>query len=222
MSKGKIILLVILLALGGATAYVYFMGTPAFLTPYLGGGSDGSENKVSKTINVNIPDDIQHSLDSGIKPKPEGEVDSASKASDTTVVKEGVKVSVPAVQVKKEEPKVETAVKPVSSKPVSKPKTTISGVDKVWVVNVGSFQKKDPARETLKKLKKEGYQTYITSFKKSGVLWYRVRVGFYGSRAEAESVSGDIASKFGITGAWIVKASTKEVKYVTEKYFKSK
>lgn len=206
MSKGKIILLVIILAVSGAAAYVYFVGTPAFLAPYLGGGGDHSENKVSKTISVNIPENIEIALDSGVKPKAEPEDE------DVTPVKEEVKVSVP-TPVK---PKVETAKKPVST-----PKTAVTGV-KVWVVNVGSFQQKDPARETLRKLRKDGYQTYITSFKKSGVLWYRVRVGFYGTRSEAESASLEIASKYGISGAWIVKASQKEVKYVTEKYFKAK
>ena len=50
--------------------------------------------------------------------------------------------------------------------------------------------------------------TYVTSFKRSGATWYRLRLGFFASRAEANQVFERIRAQF--PAGWVTRVSKKE------------
>lgn len=80
-----------------------------------------------------------------------------------------------------------------------------------WVVNVASYTSRSEADATSEMLREMDFAPYITEFTLSGTLWYRVRVGFFKSRASADSTKSLIAQELKITDAWSVKAAPSEL-----------
>jgi len=68
---------------------------------------------------------------------------------------------------------------------------------KVFVIQVGSFRKENRASLLVKKLKKEGYEAYIVKkdLRDKGI-WYRVWVGNFLDKKEANSVLDKIKKKY--------------------------
>ena len=84
----------------------------------------------------------------------------------------------------------------------------------VWVINVLSTQDGDKALDTLNSLINLPYQVYSYQKKIKGRNWYRIRVGFFFSRKEAERVGRQLTREHGLPPPWIVKPSHSEaVKY---------
>lgn len=81
---------------------------------------------------------------------------------------------------------------------------------KPYAVNVASFPSLNEAKALIGALKSSGYKGYITEFSKEGVKWYRVRVGFYRTREEAEKAGSRIEDKFRVQSPWIVKPTRDE------------
>jgi len=52
------------------------------------------------------------------------------------------------------------------------------------------------------------YYLYVTQFQKAGKTWYRLRLGFFSSTAEAEQIRKQLTSQF--PGLWIAKVTTTE------------
>ncbi|MBI5885555.1 MAG: SPOR domain-containing protein [Deltaproteobacteria bacterium] len=106
-------------------------------------------------------------------------------------------------------PKAEPAVTPVKAEAAT---SAMKELTKRWAVNTGSFSDRKEAEKFAKKLTEAGYENvYVTEFKKDGINWNRVRVGFYGSKAEAIKVEGEISAKFKIDTPWAVRPSRNEV-----------
>ncbi|MCK4846886.1 MAG: HEAT repeat domain-containing protein, partial [Deltaproteobacteria bacterium] len=80
-----------------------------------------------------------------------------------------------------------------------------------WVVNVASYTSRSEADATSEMLREMDFAPYITEFTLNGTLWYRVRVGFFKSRASADSTKSLIAHELNITDAWSVKAAPSEL-----------
>lgn len=92
------------------------------------------------------------------------------------------------------------------------PSTIKEAIRRPWAVNVASFSNRRDAEGLKDVLKASGYYSYTADFVKNGKKWYRVRVGFYGTRDEAARESRTIARSFGIpTAPWVVKPPIEEV-----------
>lgn len=87
---------------------------------------------------------------------------------------------------------------------------------KPWAINVASFPNSEGARMLEKSLEADGYNAYITSFPKDGISWSRVRVGFYGSKEEAQRSGDSIKRQYKVQSPWIVMPTREE----TAKYIK--
>lgn len=72
-----------------------------------------------------------------------------------------------------------------------------SAISYGWVVQMGSFKKKENAQSFIKKIKKKGYTPFIDYESDSG--WYKIRVGPYPSKDEADQVVLDLKKAQGIT-----------------------
>ncbi len=95
----------------------------------------------------------------------------------------------------------ETDSKKIKKKVLTKP----------WALNLASYPDIHSAQALTGKLKKAGYDAYITDFTKKGVKWHRVRVGFYSTKKEALSAAKTIEKKFGIRNPWTVKPEKEEL-----------
>ncbi len=68
-------------------------------------------------------------------------------------------------------------------------------VDKTWTVQVNAFPDQNSAMLWVDRLKNKGYNAYVTEIQVKGKVWYRVRVGHYDSREEAEKVEVILKNK---------------------------
>lgn len=126
------------------------------------------------------------------------------------------KPATPAPSVKAEVPKPVKTVK-TEKKAVEKTKKTSVATKKIapanaLALNIASFTSLSEAQGLAGKLKKGGYNAYISSFTKDSVRWHRVRVGFFASRIEAAKASKAIQSKFHVEKPWIAKPDATELK----------
>lgn len=109
------------------------------------------------------------------------------------------------------------AVKPVEKSIARTPQKTRQAlasrapVRGAWALNVASFSNLFEAKRLRGELKASGYNSYITEFTKDSVRWYRVRVGFYPTRANAENVGKKIKQRFKVQTPWVVKPPKEEV-----------
>jgi cell division protein FtsN len=93
---------------------------------------------------------------------------------------------------KKPEPAAPTAVAAVAQNA----DTTDPKEDgRVWTVQVNAYPDERSAKQLVDRLNNKGYNAVITEARAKGRMWYRVRVGKYGSREEADKVLEDLKSK---------------------------
>lgn len=193
----KIILVLVLILLAGGAVYTY---VPLEDIPYVGeflGGGDAVEDRskikvISKRIKVTPP----ASFTKGTEP-----------SSDDII--EEVVVKAPKVAKPTPKPAAKPAPKSVP-KPAVATTATKRPSQKPYIINVASFTTKDEALRAKDTLRKGGYNVYRTEFVKDGTKWHRIRVGFYSSRADADRVSKEVTSKYGISGGWVTKPSWSE------------
>jgi DedD protein len=63
-----------------------------------------------------------------------------------------------------------------------------------WAVQLGSFGAEDNAKKLADKAKVYGYKPEVASFRASGRAMYRVRLGPYMSRAEADATASALSA----------------------------
>lgn len=100
------------------------------------------------------------------------------------------------------------APKKTKKAPVVASKTPSRGK---WALNVASFTNLRDARTLRSKLKTSGYNSYITEFTKDSIRWYRVRVGFYHTRADAQNVGKKLKHMLKGQTPWVVKPPKEEI-----------
>jgi cell division protein FtsN len=66
---------------------------------------------------------------------------------------------------------------------------------KLWTVQVNAYPDERSARQLVDRLKSKGYNAQVTETRNKGKTWYRVRVGSYRSREEADKALEDLKSK---------------------------
>jgi cell division septation protein DedD len=71
-----------------------------------------------------------------------------------------------------------------------------------WTVQVNAFPDERAAKSWVDRLKNKGYNAYMTEMQNNGKTWYRVRVGRYSSREEAEKVEEVLKSKENLPSAF--------------------
>ena len=91
---------------------------------------------------------------------------------------------------KTEEKKAEaTATPPTTAADERKP------AGQSWTVQVNAFPDENSAKIWVDRLKNKGYNAYVTEVRVKDKIWYRVRVGHYDTRAEAEKVEETLKNK---------------------------
>lgn len=95
----------------------------------------------------------------------------------------------------------------VAPKPVAKPKPPAASAaapsNGDWFVNFSSYSQRSVAESWVKKLKPLAGSAVVAPGSKDGKTFYRVRVVGLASRAEAEKVSRELQSKFGLPKLWV-------------------
>lgn len=114
-----------------------------------------------------------------------------------------------AVKTAKAEAKNDKA-KFVAKEPTQKTEPKKPAAKPEWGLNIASLPSYDDSIELATKLKKGGYNAYITQITIDGVKWHRVRVGFFATREDAVAASKGLKSKYGLDDAWIVRPDTAE------------
>jgi cell division septation protein DedD len=66
---------------------------------------------------------------------------------------------------------------------------------KLWTVQVNAYPDERSARQLVDQLKNKGYNAQVTETRNNGKTWYRVRVGSYRSREQADKALADLKSK---------------------------
>lgn len=87
-----------------------------------------------------------------------------------------------------------------ASPPPSSPGTPKSGALGSWVLQVGSFSSQPSALALRDKLRDGGFTTQVEKVRVKGKTYYRVRVGPFLERHEAEQSLKQVAKKFKLSG----------------------
>lgn len=116
--------------------------------------------------------------------------------------------------VEKAEPKPVRTVKAEKKAAEAAKKPTVKRLSaaNAWTLNIASFPSLSEAQGLAGKLKKGGYNAYVSGFTKDSVRWHRVRVGFYASRDEAARAGKAIQAKFRVDKPWITRPEAAELK----------
>ncbi len=75
--------------------------------------------------------------------------------------------------------------------------------DKVWRAQVNAFPDERSAKQIVDRLKNKGYNAYVTEVQNRGKSWFRVSVGKYNSREEAEKMVEALRSKENFPKAFV-------------------
>ena len=103
------------------------------------------------------------------------------------------------------EPKPAAADKKVSTPPASQePKSDTPTTAKAWVVQVGSFSKRDNALRLRDQLRSKGYKTFVEQISTADKTFYRVRVGPVVSRSNAVALQKELQTKMKLQDTAVV------------------
>jgi DedD protein len=78
--------------------------------------------------------------------------------------------------------------KVAAAKPGPHPPKAASGTEG-WVVQLGSFASRENGEKLATSLRGKGYRAFVSEFRGSGRILYRVRVGPEQDRSRAESIA---------------------------------
>ena len=98
-------------------------------------------------------------------------------------------------QVVKREAPAEISSKP-ETKAVLKPAATAGGKLR-YTIQFASYSEKNLAEEEVKTMKKQGYAAFVVVFNQGKSTWYRVRLGRFANRSDAEKLLQEVRSKEG-------------------------
>jgi DedD protein len=88
-------------------------------------------------------------------------------------------------------PQPKPAQAPAAAPKAAPPATTAKGD---WVVQVGSFGEEENAKRQAQRVNTYGYKPAVSSVRASGRPMYRVRVGPYPTRAQAEATASALSA----------------------------
>lgn len=73
-----------------------------------------------------------------------------------------------------------------------------------WTVQVNAFPQERDASRLAKRLTDKGYDAYVVSSNIRGKTWYRVRVGYFATRAQAKAMQEELKVKENLSQAMAV------------------
>jgi len=94
----------------------------------------------------------------------------------------------------KAETRTELKASPPST--VLKPAPAAGGKPR-YTIQLASYPEKGLAEEEVKNKKKQGYAAFVVAFNQGKSTWYRVRLGKFSNRADAEKLLKELKSKEG-------------------------
>lgn len=89
----------------------------------------------------------------------------------------------------------EKKVAPAEATPKAEPVSATKDSGKLWRAQVNAFPDDRSAKQIVDRLKNKGYNAYVTEVENKGRTWYRVNVGKYGSRDEADKMVETLRSR---------------------------
>jgi cell division protein FtsN len=102
-----------------------------------------------------------------------------------------------------------TETTPLRAEPETKAEAAASAEgnigDKMWSVQANSYPDLKSANDLVDRLKNKGYNAFVTEANIKGKVWYRVRVGHFGSREEAEKTETALKTKENLGKAFATK-----------------
>jgi DedD protein len=78
-----------------------------------------------------------------------------------------------------------------------------ANLSKKWSVQISATPAKDVANSLVQRLKDKGYDGYVVQANVNGQTYYRVRVGHFDARQEAESVRQSLSRQEGYGDAYL-------------------
>ena len=87
------------------------------------------------------------------------------------------------------------ADKPEPPAETAKPESDDAAESKVWRAQVDAYPDERSAKQLVDRLKNKGYNAYVNEVEFRGKPWYRVSVGKYRSREEADKIVGTLKGK---------------------------
>src|SRR5499426_388339 len=125
---------------------------------------------------------------------------SEEKASEATQPEKAIKPERKEVKAKGREVSAPVSLRTEEKPPAEKFKTaqlsnTVEESGKAWYVQVNAFPDEKSGKVSVDRLKNKGYKAYLTEARNNGKLWYRVRVGEFSTREEAERIADILKSK---------------------------
>jgi DedD protein len=106
---------------------------------------------------------------------------------------------------KRAEKKVEISSPPAETAKRPETMETVAERDqgKIWRAQVNAYPDERSAKLIVDRLKNKGYKAYVTEVQNKGKTWFRVSVGKYGTREEADRVVEALKSKENFTNAFV-------------------
>lgn len=199
-SRGQMVLL------GGsfvlASLIIFFLGIII--------GKNIEERKVAKIEEplVKIPVKPDGSAASGALAQKKDEItfnnDAPSKPQVAPLVEEKAKEAPPEKIAKVEQPAPKAEKKTEKAAAESTPKNIEASANatsenndqgKAWRAQVNAFPDERSAKQLVDRLKNKGYNAYVSEVQNKGKTWYRVNVGRFNSRDEAEKTVEALRAK---------------------------
>jgi cell division protein FtsN len=125
--------------------------------------------------------------------QPTKEVNQEAEKTVRTEEKAAKVTAKPDTQLAK--PTEDKAAKPQPPANTAKSESTDSAEARVWRAQVDAFPDERSAKQLVDRLKNKGYNAYVTEVQYRGKPWYRVSVGKYGAREEADKVVSALKGK---------------------------
>ena len=110
----------------------------------------------------------------------------------------------PAQETKQPPSKVPAAVKVSATKPVTGESRFVEPPGTGWVIQVGVFPTIDAAEAQRRRLAAKGYNLFLTENPDIAKAKYRVRVGKYGTKGEAEAVAARLRQEERVS-TWVTR-----------------
>ena len=192
-SRGQMVLL--------GAAFVLTSIMVFFLGMFVGKGIE--ERKLAKKEEPLVKIPVKPSKETGGAPAAQAKDeisfnDAVSKSADAVAAaEEKAKEVAPADKVAKAAAK-ETKTQTKADAP-KKAETTETAAEKdqskIWRAQVNAYPDERSAKQIVDRLKNKGYNAYVTEVQNNGKTWFRVSVGKYSSRGEADKAVEALKTK---------------------------
>lgn len=214
-SRGQLVLL------GGAftlTSVIIF-----FLGLFVGKGIEARKLVKAEEPLVKVPVTLSAQGSGGAKSQPREELTfyntltknpgaPPSAEPQQKAIRESEKTAAPTVKDNKPQTKAERFTKAPAKNveknepaKISLPSENSDGAEpgKPWTVQINAVPDPRSAQIWVDRLKNKGYNAYSSEVLNKGKTWYRVRVGRYGSREEAEKIEQTLRTKENFPKAFV-------------------